>query len=60
MKIPITIHPARIEIEDGYEVDFDSRDIIPIRFVHALAAAVLLPVAGATAYIIGRILFSIP
>jgi hypothetical protein len=60
MKIPLTIQPARREIEDGYEIDFADRDIIPIRFTHALAAAVLLPFAGATAYILGRILFSIP
>lgn len=59
MKIPLPIHPARRPIDDGYEVNFD-RDIIPIRFSHALLAVVAIPLTGAVAYVVARILFSIP
>jgi hypothetical protein len=50
--MPLPIQPARIAYED--------RDLIPIRFGHALAAAVILPVVGFIAYVAARLLFSIP
>lgn len=57
MKIRIPITPARVEIEDGYEVDYSSRDIIPIRFSHALAAVIVIPLAGFTLFALARPVF---
>ena len=51
-RIPYPIQPARIT--------YEQRDLIPIRFSHALAAVTILPVVGFIAYIIARLVFSIP
>jgi len=60
MQIPIKITPARRPIDDGYEVDYSSRDFIPIRFSHALMAILLIPVVGFVACVIGLLFFSTP
>ncbi len=52
MKIPIPIQPARINHAD--------RDLIPIRLTHILSAVLVLPAIGSAAYIIARIILSIP
>ena len=52
MKIPIPIQPAR--------VDHSERDLIPIRLTHILSAVLVLPAIGSAAYIIARIILSIP
>jgi len=60
MKLPYPVTPARRDIPNGYEVDFAERDIIPIRFDHALAAVLILPVVAFIAFVIARLVFSIP
>lgn len=60
MKLPIQITPARRDIPNGYEVDYAERDIIPLPFGWSLVAAVGIPVVAFIAYVIARLVFSIP
>lgn len=52
MKLPIPIESAR--------VPYAERDLIPIRLTHILSAVLILPAIGAAAYIIARIVLSLP
>jgi len=51
-RIPYPITPARIDHAD--------RDMIPIRITHILSAILVLPAIGSAAYIIARIILSLP
>jgi len=51
-KMPYPIEPARIPYAD--------RDLIPIRLSHILSAVLILPAIGSAAYIIARIILSMP
>ena len=48
MKIPIQIHPAR---------DYDN-DIVPLRLRHIIIAVTVLPLLGAFAYAVARMIFA--
>lgn len=51
-RIPYPVTPAR--------VPYAERDLIPIRLTHILSAVLILPAIGAAAYIIARIVLSLP
>ena len=52
MKLPIPITPARINHAD--------RDLIPLRPHHVLLVVTLVPLVAAVAFVIARLVFSIP
>ena len=51
-RIPYPVTRARIE--------YSERDLLPIRLRHITAALLVLPAIGGGAYIVARIIFSLP
>lgn len=60
MKMPYPIQPARRDIPNGYEVDYASRDLIPLPFRYVVYAVIGIPSAALFVFAICHVLAQIP